>query len=339
MAFSIEMERPLFDKVVKTMTDNISLNLIEQRVEQVLRGDYTYKAATSYRIPNDKISHLVRTGKDQEWATGIFKGKENPHDKDKPQEISILYMDLTALHQMGFTRLDFFDLCVFYACLAIQLEGNMGASLQSIFRTMTGKTSKQSKHISESMLMDIHDSLVKLMSIPVEYDITGAMKVYKKGKGLPDKPVGIFLPCTLSGKTRIQGQEVDCFVKFYDQAPLVKIVLAKGNQFIRFPTALLDVPLKSDRQNIVIPPYLLQRTEDTRTGVVRKTILIDDAIEDCNYTGTRARFVQAVEKCFTHWKDQGYIKSFKKVVKPKTKNVVEKFTFTLYPRPSEQLEN
>lgn len=338
MALSIEMGRPMYDNMVRTMRASISGNLVERRTEQVLAGEYTYRAAKLFQVPNDKVAHNIREGVPLEWETGIFNIKEKP-PKAKKAVLYKVSMDLTTLHAMGFTRLDVFDFLVFHACVAIQLEGNEVTTLQSIYRAMTGKDGKQGKNVSETMLVDIHKSIVKLMSIPVEFNIQGILQAYDPtAETLPKNPIDTFLPAYTMGKTVIQGQEVDTVVKFRDKAPLVKVAEAKGGQFARFDTALLNVPLNSTRQNIVIAPNLLRRMEDTRTGKVSTTMGIDDFMKLCEYTGERRRFVQALDKCCAYWKKQGYLKSYSFIAKRKEPAVKEKLKFSLTPRPSDQEE-
>lgn len=335
-----EMKMDWDNDLLQTALYSRCKEIIERRVCAVYGVEkFTYRAPKLFQIPNDKSAHNIREGTSLEWEKGIFNVSEKD-PKTKKKVVSKVTMDLTALHAMGFTRLDVFDFLVFHACVAIQLEGNEATTLQSIYRAMTGKKSNRSRHISEAILVDIHDSIVKLMSIPVEFNIQGILRAYTPdGKTLPKNPVDTFLPAYTTGKTILQGQEVDSTVIFRDKAPLVKVAEAKGNQFARYDTVLLDVPLQSTRKNMVIAPNLLQKMEDTRyKKSMSPTIIIDDFMKLCEYTGERRRFVQALEKCCAYWKEQKYLKSYEFTALRDNPKTMEKLKFVLVPRPKQKNE-
>lgn len=310
--------------------------IIERRVCDVYGVEkFNYVAPKLFQIPNDKTAHNIREGTEMEWEKGIFNVSEPDPKDDSKKIVSKATMNLAMLHEMGFTRLDVFDFLVFHACVAIQLEGNEGTTLQSIYRAMTGKKSSRSRHVSEAILIDIHNSIVKLMSIPVEFNIQGILKAYDpKAKTLPKNPIDTFLPAYTMGRTIIQGQEVDSIVRFRDKAPLVKVAEAKGGQFARYSMELLDVPLQSTRKNMVIAPNLLQKMEDTRyKKSMTPTIIIDDFMKLCEYKGERRRFVQALDKCCAYWVEQKYLKSYEFTAVHDNPKMMEKLKFVLVPRP------
>ena len=319
------------DQLVIAAVNATSFNLIMTRMEEVYKDqeDYQYTPPTLHQYPNDKISHNLRSATEAELKRGEMKVLEVAGTSRRKPVISKVRMDLSALHDMGFKRLTAFDFYVFHTCLSIQSEGNKATSLNSIYRALTGKTGKVI--LTDKMETTIVKSLMKVMSMLVEIDADGICKMRGSNPLPASSSVGNLLPAFIKPRGMINGTEVGRVVVFSDTSPLVKVVKAKGGQFVRYETELLNVPVSSTQQNISVIHYLLNRIEDTRTGKVHKTIFLDDIISFCEYKGTRARLTELVEKCFTYWQSKDYIKTFKFVSDPHIKTKIEKVTFTLHP--------
>ena len=262
---------------------------------------YTYTPPINNNIPNDKIAHNINNATLEEWEYGGLTVLE----KKKPQITSSVTFDMAELKNLGYTNLDRFDLFVLYTCISIQSAGNGATTVNAIYRAMTGKDGKARP--KDAMREDIIKSVAKLMSLTVTIDAKGICEWYKY-KGKDNFIIDNLLPARVEGAT-VNGVFTESVI-FRDESPLVRIARAKGNQFLTYEANLLAVPINATRQNIVTPPYLLQRIEDTRGGKLAKTIVIDKVVEETGYTGERRRLVKLITDCFEYWRGVGYLKEW-----------------------------
>lgn len=260
-----------------------------------------------FQRPNDKITNNIATATTEEWEAGEIQVLEQePRGRGSrrtPAIISTLNFDLDKMSELGVSKLDSFDLFVLHTCIAIKAGGNAKTTVNIIYRTMTGKDGKIKTSPTEKMKEAILESLEKLMYIPVTIDAEGICFEYgHKGKGKYKKRA--LLPAGMEGDGTINSAEVDDIIKFYDDSPLMEIAMMKNRQVITYEKKLLDVPLNTNRQNIVIPPYLIHRIKITNHKEIRPTIIIDRIIKDNNWTGDRKRLTKIIEKCFDYWRDE-----------------------------------
>ena len=297
---------------------------------------YTYEPPEKINYPNDKISKNMRTATPEEWAYGGLTVTEQRANRKKrlPEITTNVKFGLEKLNELGYSNLDTFDFYVLYMCLAIQSAGNKATTVNAIYRAMTGK--RGAVYPPDKLRKDIMSSLAKCMALIVTVDATGICEWYKY-QGNDNYTMGAVLPITIDGKGVINGTEVQDIITFDRESPLVKVARAKGNQFITYDAALLDVPFKASRQNILIPPCLLQHIEDTRTGKLPRVILIDKLIEETQFTGERSRFVKCVIDCLSHWKKAGYIKSYE--IEKDGRGKAIKVKFALPPAKKKQIKS
>lgn len=256
-----------------------------------------------FQRPNDKITNNIATATPEEWGAGEIQVLEQQPRGRKPAIISTVNFDLDKMAELGVSKLDSFDLFVLHTCIAIKAGGNAKTTVNIIYRTMTGKDGKIKTSPTAKMKKSILESLEKLMYIPVTIDAEGICFEYgHKGKGKYTKRA--LLPAGIEGNRTINSAEVDDIIKFYDDSPLMEIAMMKNRQVITYEKKLLNVPLNTNRQNIVIPPYLIHRIKNSEHKEMRNTIIIDRIIKDNNWTGDRIRIVKVIEKCFDYWRDE-----------------------------------
>lgn len=297
----------------------------QKKKSQEAKG-YSYTPPKLHNIPNDKIAHNLKSATPEEWAYGqldIIEGE----DKKGEKITSTVQLKLDKLRALGYNDLDQFDWFVCMTCLAIQSAGNEAVTINALYRAMTGK--KGDAAPSAEMRKAIIDSVAKGIACVVASDARGICEFWKKPiKGA--RSIGSILPARIDLEGTVNSVQVKDLVVFIDESPLVKIAEAKGGQFMTYDAELLNVPVNTNKQNILIAPYLLQHIEDTAFAKhLKKVIVIDNAIAELGYTGKRKTFANHVVKCFEHWEKVGYIKGFT-VEKDRLK--ITRISFTLPPR-------
>lgn len=277
--------------------------------------NYTHIPFKNISHPGDKMSKALVTMTPEEQETGELQVIELAQSRKQSQIISTIKFDIDQMKKLGFSHLDSFDLFVMFTCFAIQAGGNKITSVPIIYRTMKGISgnSHQNKNkITPTMRHEILASIEKLRLTPITIDATGICSKYGyvgKGNYVND----YLLACKVvnDGSIMINGAIVEDAIVFYGESPLVEIAKMKNNQIITYEKSLLNVPLNTNRNNIVIPPYLIQRIKTSEHKEVRNEILIDTIIKDCDWTGDRIRLVKIIEKCFDYWRDKcDFIKSY-----------------------------
>lgn len=270
--------------------------------------NYTHIPFRNISHPSDKISKALVTMTPEEQETGEIQVIELKQTRKQSQIISTIKFDLELLKKRGFSHLDSFDIFVLFTCFAIQAGGNKISSAPIIYRTMkgiSGNSHQDKNKITPTMRHEILASIEKLRLTPITIDATGICSKYGyvgKGKYTND----YLLPCKIvnDSSIMINGAIVEDAIVFYGESPLVEIAKMKNNQIITYEKKLLNVPLNTNRQNIVIPPYLIHRIKNSDHKEMRNTILIDTMINDCDWKGERKRLTKIIEKCFDYWRDK-----------------------------------
>lgn len=255
-----------------------------------------------FQHPNDKITKNIATATTAEWEAGEIQVLEQQPRGRKPAIISTVNFDLDKMAELGVSKLDSFDLFTLHTCIAIKAAGNDKTTVNIIYRTMTGRDGIKTSP-TPAMKTAILESLEKLMYIPVTIDASGICFEYGyQGKGKYKKRP--LLPAGIDGDSTINNAEVDDVIELYKESPLMEIATMKNGQVITYEKKLLNVPLNTNRQNIVIPPYLIHRIKNSEHKEMRNTILIDTIINDCDWEGARKRLTKIIEKCFNYWRDE-----------------------------------
>lgn len=281
------------------------------------RKEANYNPINTERIqyPNDKITKNLTSGRAEEWREGIFYTNEKIKNK---KIISTVQFDIEKMRQLGFTSYDAFDWLVLFTCISIQEAGNKKTTVNIIYRTMTGKSKAPSPAMQENILTSLNK-----LRIPVTINATGVCAAYGyAGKG--DLRGRFLLPAYID-PGEIKGNIMDDVITFLAESPLMEIAKMKGKekpQILSYPQEYLNVPINSNRQSVVIPPRLIMRIKDSVHGKLEKKIDIDNLIEECGWTGTRARLVSIIEKCFNYWMENKYLISAYKIKKNKRGKVV-----------------
>lgn len=303
--------------------------MIEAHVDAIypLMGKFSYTPPERHNFPNDKVSKEIRKKGFEGDGQGVLDVVEREANKKKKitEAVTKVAYSLEKLRELGYKNPTPFDFYVVYTAFSIQQAGNDVTTIPALYRAMTGKGEKD-RAPSEEMQEAIEDSLIKGMNVVLAVGPDGIKRAYAKTIKKADR-IGAMLPIEI-GPAEINGVEVERVVKFLGKSPLLRVAEVKGGQFATYDTTLLNVPYNVSKQNMLIAPFLLWHIEDTRSGHVRKTIIIDNLIQETGFTGERSRFVGFVIKCFDYWKKVKYIKSYEIEKDGRGKAVRIKFTLT-----------
>ena len=312
--------------------------LIQQRAKEIYPPrkrnqepqGYTHIPPELYNAPNDLIAKRFQTATDWEWQYGEITVVEQRANKRKrlPYIESTMKLGIDELRALGHSNITRLEGYAIFTAIASQMAGNQADSIDTLYRAMGGK-GKAPDDIREAMRLGI----IKGMSTPITIDAKGICK-WQGYKGKDNYVIDNILSVKIVKRGILNGGDVEDLIVYKDESPLVKVARAKGNQFITYDSALLDVPFRKNANNILIPPYLLQHIEDSVHSRKRleQSIIIDTAISTLEYKGDRTRFVNYVLRCFEHWKSTGYIKTYSA-----EKNGWGKVEKVRYTKPSKRL--
>jgi hypothetical protein len=190
---------------------------------------------------------------------------------------------------------------------------------------MTGKTGEVK--LTDKMRHELMQSIDKLRLTPVTIDATGICAKYNhKPRGKYVK--SYLLPAKMSGEGIVNGGYTEDVITFLDDSPLYEIAMMKNQQIFSINRAAFDIPkVKANRQNLTLRQVLATLLYDAgHSPDINNTILIDTLMERSEWSGTRARLVEVVEKCLDYWVEEQYLIDSYKIIKDKRK-MASKVTF------------
>ena len=213
--------------------------------------------------------------------------------------------------------LDQFDFAVLCACISEWQNKNRYTTPSIIYRAVSGKVGDYDANPSKIQLMDILQSVDKLMRTQIGINMTKACENLKYNGGTAFTVVSAILPCKRVTETTINGRETTV-IQLLEKSPLWEIAAeVKNHQVLSCDAELLNVPDQNNtRMNIAVKFYVLRRVLEIlahRKQMV-PIITFNDVFEKCRLTNAnRMTKLRARETClelFEQLQNKKLIKSF-----------------------------
>lgn len=206
-----------------------------------------------------------------------------------------------------------FDRAIFDACISAQEAGFQFATVDFLFRVMTGDDLKKTTAAEKSAILE---SVGKMMATLITIDFSEPRAKMKKYSCAPPRLVGAVLPCKYLDGVSVNGQET-AIVKFLDESPLLTIARAKNKQIISYPSALLDIGEQNNTPRVsAIKSYLIRRVQEIISHKMTPTITFADVFNHCDLADASKWQKQDARKLILdvmkHLQAQGIIRSFDK---------------------------
>lgn len=272
---------------------------------------YQHTPVDVYQQPNDKITKNLSTATKEELGRGQLV-----IDEKVGNIFSYINLYPEEVKKMGLEHINTFDLFVLFSCISIKAAGNTHTTINIIYKTMTGKSGEVK--LTEKMRQELMQSIDKLRLTPITIDATGICAKYNhKPRGRYVK--SYLLPAKMAGQGIVNGGYTEDVITFLDDSPLYEIAMMKNNQIFSINRDVFDVPkLKANKQNLTLRQVLATLTYDTgHSEKLKDGILIDTLMTRSEWSGTRARLVEAVEKCLEYWVEKQYLIKGYKIQKDK----------------------
>lgn len=200
----------------------------------------------------DKVSNKAFEGvfnSDEPVNVEVIKKTKNKKAIYAP--VTINYAELEGVKLNGRRELTAFDREVHDAILTLYVEGgNTFITINMIHQMMTGK---KGAHCSPRRSKAINDSITKLMITHAVIDASQEAKLRGFDKDRYDSNLLNVKRHTVS----VHGQTVTA-IKILD-APVLYEYAKMRNQIERFDSRLLDAPINTTEENIVLSGYLRRR--------------------------------------------------------------------------------
>lgn len=267
------------------------------------------KKPKEYLFPTDKVTMATF-----QRSTDILSGQNvlamEPRKSKKPIDtlVSIDFDQLKAVHITK--QLTLFDREVHDTILTLAVVGgNEYVTARMIYQTM--RNTKE--YPSNKALMDIHDSITKLMSTHIIIDATKESKAFGYMAFRYD---GMLIPAERA-TAKINGNLVDC-IHLFRVPPLYEYADRK-NQICRLDIKLLNNQnLSMTEETLILRGYLLRRITAIKKAAIKNTILLDTILDDLNITvptdaARRKKKVDIRKKIHAlldGWKNNGFIAGY-----------------------------
>lgn len=216
----------------------------------------TVKKVSSGVMPIDKISRTLFNILENDDFYSHDKVLMNVGTVKKPIETGVI-IKIDELKDVQFSRqLTYFDRAVANAVYSIYLTGATHFTPGMVFRAMNGE-SESVRMTSKDMQDKINESIQRLMRTLITIDATNE-NPQKDGrnKKLPFIIRGN-LVYAVYAQLKVNGQEVSGY-KFVHKPPLLQYSEWK-KQINTYDINVLDTPLKTTEDNVILKSYLLER--------------------------------------------------------------------------------
>lgn len=302
------------------MTEEKKKFQIQRRLKKITSpNDKLVK--TVFNLPYDEYSYIIESG-ERDWITekkirgedvktyfwlkviGVPEGKKFP-----------TRFEVESIGTVNISRpLNEFDRAIFDACISTQEAGLKIATVDFLFRVMTGNDKKQPTLAEKTAILE---SIGKMTTTLITIDFSEAREKMKKYDSAPARLVGAILPCQYLDGVKVNGQET-AIIKFLDESPLLEIARAK-RQIINYPSALLDIFNQNNTPLITkIKSYVIRRVHEIilHPKDLRPTITFEDVFKHCDLADATKRKKQDARKIIfevmEHLRSQEVIRSFEK---------------------------
>ncbi|MBQ3444329.1 MAG: hypothetical protein IJG33_13915 [Selenomonadaceae bacterium] len=302
------------------MTDEKKKFQIQRRIRKITSpNDKLVK--TVFNLPASEYAYVIESG-ERDWVTekkirgvdvktyfwlkviGVPEGKKIP-----------THFEVDGIGTVNISRpLNEFDRAIFDACISTQEAGLKIATVDFLFRIMTGDDKKQPTRTEKTAILE---SIGKMMTTLITIDFSEAREKMKKYDSAPARLVGAILPCQYLDGVKVNGQET-AIIKFLDESPLLEIARAK-KQIINYPSALLEIFNQNNTPLVTrIKSYVIRRVHEIilHPKDLRPTITFEDVFKHCDLANATKWQKQDARKIIfevtENLKAQGVIRSFEK---------------------------
>lgn len=254
------------------------------------------KNAGIMKFPNDavnkKVSPFVMNNK--EWQQ-ILDGNHAVFDeKERGSVVGTikLYAEIATekatelLQQTIYNNsFNFFDRCVFAACIAEQLVGNYSTTVNAIWRNMTGSIRNPEPHIRQAILNSIEKMSVIRITLDAQDVINRLQSLSKKKLRICTKRThytSYLLPCSILSVS-VNNITVDG-IKFLDDSPvLYEYANAKKQVYTIQSDLLQSEKVHNTELGIKLKNYVLLRICEIKRSTVDNAdaMLLDTIINYC----------------------------------------------------------
>lgn len=281
-------------------------------IQGILRGDTAdlpqviAKQIKSVVFPVDKVNkniwHLLEQPTDGQLTLNFDVSSE----KDK-KPVNILYaLDFNKLENVSVTRkLEPYDKRVYLAISALFNEGYDVMSVQQIYTAM-GYTGKA----SATDIKKINDAITKMNGAHLVIDNKYEAKSYTGYSHF--KYDGVLLPMERM-QAYINGQLADAAIHIFREPPMVSFAKQR-KQVTTIDIKLLDSPISKTNANIELEDYLIEEIARIKKGSRNNCKMLFDTIYKNAHITTkmqRQRAPEKIKKLLEHYKNCGYIESYK----------------------------
>lgn len=275
-------------------------------------------------VPCDKLSnHFFNLPADFYRQIGDGKIELNCREDKKGEVVTPYWLELVEGY-IDLSPLDSFDREVLYACISAYEQGFKGVSIKMTLNAMTGD-GNHSREYGE-MVEAFRKSIKRLCFTKITVDVAPLLRAYpkykKRYKGDDTCRISdMLLPARVIEST-VNGQEVNFFVEFRGESPIMTVARLK-NQLITYDIAPLDVPKQRKTPTAtVISNWLLRRVTAITTGRLdNNSILLErderrnlsGLYDECNVTDSRSSKRNArkvIEETLNHFVGEGVIESW-----------------------------
>ena len=265
----------------------------------------TIKLPTKVVSPNDKITKKIFSV----YPDNLNKGRMQVIEGRA--KIPVLVDFMTA----DFEKIEPYTREVAMACFAIFEYGNIYATIEQIYRVMTGDTKARLSAKAEKKILT---SLQRLIVSPIRLDISNLRTLnYKTSKS---ELIGTILPAQFVTNVIVNGGTAKTVVKFLAESPLVTVAKIKNHQLLTYNLANLAVGGSNSDERIAIRNYTLRRIEECRLHAqLPNVVTFDDLFRKNHLLNKRKeeklRYRKYLKACFDAWKAAGVIADYRIILK------------------------
>lgn len=294
--------------------------------------------------PTDLEQNLTKASKkifDSSIALSDLRQAEidiTPNKKGGLTSFSV-YVDMTAPELKGTENVTEYDKSVHNMAVSIGKVNKHGFfTARELATALIHGDNPNNNRVSSQQIGAVTKSIEKQRHIDITIDWTEHIKLNNKGNIPEDatsfKVKDYMLPvreytATIGGKT-LHGYQ---FIDPVKLSPLYQYATSVG-QIGQHPVKMLNVPINLDQQKLVMRDFLLEEIAHIKNPKIswNDTISVEKLLEvagedpqTINRT-KKKRLLEAVEGMLSYWKEEGYIRDYKKTKAKTTGSPLQSFT-------------
>lgn len=282
------------------------------------RENVQISPATKRLVPNFKLCKTMPVLSEEKYTRMIEGGKTRncieKRNYKKKYTICTVYKVSNAEGYDNTDPLDLFDYSVLSVCISNFAAGNQCITPAIIYRGLTGKVTKGSNiRPSKDQLVEILNSITKLMGTIIDIDESEPNAAFKYCKGRNPVTRSAILPCKYT-TTTVNGQDANTVISFDRESPFM-IIARDRKQLLTYDTALLDVPeMQNTKMNIMLKNYAMIRVSEIKLHKMTPTLTFADVFKKCRIENASRKVKMDARntliKFFEHLKAKEIIKTF-----------------------------